>query len=195
MGFSLTWLAIKDISRDAALAALQLRGTGRFEEFAESEITAAALPNDWYLIVYQRANPETFPGKDILAGITANTEAIICFVEEHVMVSHAACWRNGQQIWSITHDVHVDGIKHLEIDGALPPNFTAIRERLFAEQRARAAEDPKVDCIFDIPVEVAEQLTTYRHDRDIPGLTGNVFEILEPLNPPKPSFFKKLFRG
>lgn len=194
MGFSLTWLAIKDISRDAALAALQLRGTARFEEFAEAEITGAAIPNGWYLIVNRHANPATFPGKDALARITANTEAILCFVEEHVMVSHAACWRNGQEIWSITHDVQVDGIKHLETHGDLPPNFAAIRDRLLAEQKARGAEDPKVDCIFDIPVEVAQQLTTYRHDRDIPGLTGDVFEILESLNPPKPSFFQKLFR-
>ena len=47
--------------------------------------------------------------------------------------------------------------------------------------------------LFDIPVEMARSVTGHRHDADVPGLSGDVFEVLA--RPPKPSFFKRLFGG
>jgi hypothetical protein len=35
-----------------------------------------------------------------------------------------------------------------------------------------------VDLIYEVPAELAKQLTGLRHDQDTPGLT--VFEVLEP---------------
>jgi hypothetical protein len=49
-----------------------------------------------------------------------------------------------------------------------------VRKRLTAEQHAAA-----VDCIFDIPAELAKALTGFRHDQDIPGMTGDLYQILE----------------
>ncbi len=103
------------------------------------------------------------------------------------MVSKATGWRDGKIIWSVTHDAQKDR-KHLEVHGEPPPQFTTIRDELSAKDM------PKVcDYLFDIPVETARSVAGYRHDEDVPGLSGEVFEVLEAATQKKPSFFKRLF--
>lgn len=57
------------------------------------------------------------------------------------------------------------------------------------------AKDKPGDCdyLFDVPVETARSVTSYRHDADVPGLSGDVFEVVEAVAEEKPSFLKKLF--
>ena len=54
----------------------------------------------------------------------------------------------------------------------------------------QAAGDSECDYLFDIPVETARSVAGYRHDEDVPGLSGEVFEVLA--RPGKPSFWKRL---
>jgi hypothetical protein len=55
------------------------------------------------------------------------------------------------------------------------------------------------DYVFDIPVEVAREVTGYRYDRDIPGLTGEPFVVLNGRVPkqsapqPERSIWKRWF--
>jgi len=51
-----------------------------------------------------------------------------------------------------------------------------------------------VDYIFDIPVQLAESLTGYRHDRDIPGMPKDAFEVLvsTSLAPGRRSWWRRL---
>lgn len=106
------------------------------------------------------------------------------------MVSRATGWRDCQLQWSVTHDAQ-KGLLHLDVQGELPAEFAAIRDRKFAEQ---AADDGTCDYLFDIPVETARSAAGYRHDEDVPGLSGAVFEVLAP-PPDERSFWKRLFDG
>lgn len=106
------------------------------------------------------------------------------------MVSRASGWRDGQIIWSVTHDSQ-KGLLHLDVQGEPPPAFTAIRDRKFAEQ---AAGDSDCDYLFDIAVETARSVAGYRHDEDVPGLSGEVFEVLAPPPDERP-FLKRFFDG
>ena len=105
------------------------------------------------------------------------------------MVSRATGWKDGQLRWSVTHDAQ-KGLLHLDVQGELPPEFAAIRDGKLTEQ---AAGDRDVDYLFDIPVEMARSVAGYRHDEDVPGLSGAVFEVLAP--PKEPSFLKRFFDG
>ena len=96
------------------------------------------------------------------------------------MVSRAAGWKNGEQIWWVTHDAQV-GDDHLDVDGQLPACFVAIRDRLTKRQE----EDDGADFIFNIPVDLAKHLTGYSHE----DASENAFD-----NFVKPTFFQKLFR-
>jgi len=138
-----------------------------------SDVVGAELAGGWYLVV---SNDEglAFTDDEIVSSLSALGEVITCFVEEHVMCSFAAAWKGGVRVWSILHDSS-EGLNHLDTQGDLPPGFPAIRDELVAKQTTGDC-----DYIFDVPVEVARSLVGYRHDRDIPGQTGEVFEILAP---------------
>src|SRR2546430_2051623 len=176
MGVSLSWLAVKGGTRELVLGALGLRGTGTCEEIPESDITGVELPTGWYLIVANRGYPP-FMEENTLTRLSATAEVVTCFVEEHVMCSSADRWQNGHQMWSVLHDAQ-RGIGHLEQKGDFPPTFASICARLRSEQQAAGGEKADVDHIFHIPVELAEALTGWRHDRRISGLGVNAFELL-----------------
>jgi hypothetical protein len=63
------------------------------------------------------------------------------------MESLATHWENGKSKWRAHHDAE-QGLDHLETAGTLPSQFSAIKDRLLAQQRGNA----EADCIFDIPV-------------------------------------------
>ena len=186
MGYSLSWIAVKGKSPQAVRDELSFRMTDAREEFPESDLTAVELPNGWYLIV---SNHTEQVASDAVMQHLSSTggELVTCFVEEHVMVSSATGWKDGQLRWSVMHDAQ-NGLLHLDVQGEPPPEFAAIRDRKLAEQ---AAGDGDVDYLFDIPVETARSVAGYRHDEDVPGLSGDIFEVLAP--PKKPSLFKRLF--
>ena len=48
-----------------------------------------------------------------------------------------------------------------------------------AQQNAEGVEGPEVDHVFDVPVEVAKELTGFRYDQDIDGIDHGAFEVLE----------------
>ncbi len=78
------------------------------------------------------------------------------------MVSAASCWRDGRQLWKVTHDAQDPlGLEHLAIEGAPPPELTRIHTE--ALQELRADPDP-CDYLFDVPVNLAAEVVGFRHD-------------------------------
>jgi hypothetical protein len=96
-----------------------------------------------------------------------------------MVVSRAAGWKDGEQIWSVTHDAQ-EGDGHLEVEGEPPCGFGAIRDRLAKQQE----EDGGADFLFDILVTLAKEITGYRHD-ERPEITFDNFM--------KPTFFQRVF--
>ena len=214
MGYSLSWLAVKGKPQMEVHDELGLRPTGEREEIPESDLTGAELPNGWCLIVSNRRE-QVASDAAMQRLASSGCELVTCFVEEHVMVSSATGWKDGRKSWSIIHDSQ-RGVEHLETTGELPASYSSVRDRLFTKQKEAnirkagtrrpliprkvvASEEMGCDYIFDIPVQVAHELTGYRHDRDIPEMTGKPFHVLvdavqkDSMPPPKPSFWKRFF--
>ena len=185
MGYSMSWVAVKGSTPQAVLNALALRATGAREEIPESDITAAELPGCWYMVVSNRDGLQLTNG-DVLARLSALGEVIACFVEEHVMFSSAECWRNGGRFWSGQHDAQ-RGIEHLAAEGERPPRLSSVRDELRTKQAAAGGRKVVVDYIWDVPVVLAHESAGWRHDRYIPGLAADAFEVLEATSsrPPK----------
>lgn len=191
MGFSFSSIAVKGDTREAVLGILGLRDTGAREEIPESDITGASLSSGWYLVVVNRDYP-AFMEDATLKRLSATAEVVTCFVEEHVMCSAASMWVDSRQVWSVMHAAD-QGIEHLEMKGTLPPIFASISERLRSKQTAAGDEKPKVDYIFDIPVEMVEHITGYCHDRVMPELGDIQFEILTTTDTtPKRSWLRRV---
>jgi len=188
MGYAISWLAVKGKPAQEIREALGFRPTGEREEIPESEFSAVEMPNGWYLIVRNNYSAPVASDEAIRKLSASGCESVTCSVEEHVMVSTATGWENGRMKWSIVHDCD-KGKRHLDVQGDLPPGFAAIRDTLLSKSK------PDVDYIFDIPVETAKSVTGYRYDGDVPGLSGDVFQVLEPVPSQKPSLFKRLFGG
>jgi hypothetical protein len=175
MGWSLSWAALKASNVQTVCSALGLRVTGKCEGIAESKISGTALPTGWYVVVFNRSEM-----KDrALAHFSSSGEVICCFVEDHVMVSWASGWREGKKVWSVVHDCE-KGRFHLDIKGEAPAELEGIAEQLIAKQQAAGGEKADVDYVYDAPAELAKKLTGFRHDEDTPGLTDEVFQVLEP---------------
>lgn len=179
MGYSLSWLAVKGKPAKAIRDELGLRPTGEREEFAESELSAIEMPNGWYVIVSDHTE-QVVSNEAMQKLSSAGCELVTCFVEEHVMVSGATGWKEGRTEWSVIHD-YQKGKRHLDVQGELPPEFPTIRNTWLAKT------ETEVDYIFEIPVETARSVVGYRHDTDISGTSGDVFEVLESVAPQKPT--------
>ena len=197
MGYSLSWLAVRGKSPQVVRDELGFRPTGEREEFPESKLSAVEMPNGWYLIVSQRS--ELVASDAAMQRLSSSGgELVTCFVEEHVMFSSATGWKDGSKTWSVFHNAQ-DRRDHLDTQGNLPPAFSSILADLRSKQQEADANKRGVDFIFDAPVALAQSLVGYRHDREIPGLNGAVFETLlgdvPDVSAPrkKPSFLKRLF--
>ncbi len=180
MGYSLSWLAVKGKSPQAVRVELGFRATGEHEKMPDSDLSAAELPNGWYLIVSNHT--EQVAPDDALQRLSSGCEAVTGFVEEHVMVSSASGWKDGQRCWSVIHDSQKRR-DSLETQGQLPPMFESILEKFRLKQKEADIRKRGVDFIFEVPVELAGTLVGYRHDRDVPGMSGEPFEVLANDNP------------
>jgi hypothetical protein len=189
MGYSLSWIAVKGKSPQAVRDEFSFRMTDKREEIPESDLSAVEMPSGWYLIVSNHTE-QVVSDAAMRRLSSTGCELVTCFVEEHVMVSRATGWKDGQLRWAVTHDAQ-RGLLHLDVQGEPPAEFAAIRDRKLAEQRA---DDGTCDFLFDIPVETARSTAGYRHDEDVPGLRGEVFEVLAP-PPDERSFLKRLYDG
>jgi hypothetical protein len=173
MGASLSWFAVRGKTAEAVLQEFGLKNVGR--EHCETPYCGGALPSGWYLVIHGR---HEFTNDEVRR-LSQRCEVIACFVEEHVMVSRASSWKDGVQLWSVTHDAQ-EGDAHLDAQGKLPAEFTAICDRLTKQQE----EEGGADFIFDIPVALARELVGYRHD-ETPAIAF--------VNFVKPTLFQRVF--
>lgn len=184
MGYAISWLAVQGVDPDELLDRLGVRRTGEDDEYFEGPMSGGVLKQGGYLVV---ANGFDHPivREDVLAELSQSFELLACGVEEHVMYSSAAGWRNGKATWSLVHDAS-RGIFDLQVSGEPPAGFAGHRERCLADQDAAGGENADVDYFFEIPLLVAKDLTGFKHDEDNDGLVQPL-EALEPARKPSRS--------
>lgn len=182
MGFAISWLAVSGKEPQQVLDELGLSRTGEAEEIPESPVSAAQLPNGWFL-VFANIFDSPLVAKSVLANLSSGCSVVSCQVEEHVMFSSSTCHINGKIKWHVAHDAQ-ESIYHLSTSGDLPAEFSAIYAALKQEQDSSGGGTSDVDYIHDIPVALAKAVTSFRHDEDIQGDPLEPFEILAPAAAP-----------
>jgi hypothetical protein len=103
MGYSLTWLAVRGISFTAAAERLGLAPTGEVGDYAERDVSARPVSEDWSLVV-ARGSDHRIAAARQLAALSADCQVITCSIEEHVMYSSCELWLRGQRRWRVVHD-------------------------------------------------------------------------------------------
>ncbi len=181
MGFSVSYLAVKNKAKLEILRNLSLKGTREFEEFFDSDYNGADLDNGWYLVVANEFQSKIFK-ETSLSRLSQGTELLTCMVEEHCMHSVATGWSDGKKIWSVYHAGDGDDNEtNLTSEGDLPEDFEQVKEQMFAEQ---SGSKGGVDYIFDIPVALFTNATGFRYDYVPEELGAKPFEKLKTLGSP-----------
>lgn len=174
MGFSISWIAFQGITKEEVLARSGLRDTGEVLDEDIVDFSLAVLPTGWILLFTEDV---TYALPERLEPFSKGCRLLACCAEEHVMVSAAFCYEDGQEIWSVLHDAQ-QGKYHLDADGTLPPEFEEARQRLTKEQDED--KDGGVDYIFNVPVDTLLALCGYSYDRVSFDWGEPVFTRLEP---------------
>jgi hypothetical protein len=160
MGFDISWIGFNGLDRTECLHRLRMTATDEVDEAQEEPFSLAELPNKWIILF---ANDFEYVSDKRLAALSAEATVIGCHIHEGVMFSDATLFNAGRKVWSISHFAG-DGPLNLETSGELPAEILTIRDRLLAKQKARGASSD-VDHVFDIPVEAAQLVTSYRYDQ------------------------------
>jgi hypothetical protein len=146
--------------------------TQEFEDIAESPVVGVSLSNGSYLLYIN--DPDLIVPNDVVfARLSKNARLLACYANETYMESMATSWENGRSIWSVHHDAQ-QGIEHLATSGTLPSQFVPIRDKLLGQQQGSS----DTDYVFDIPVELANEIGGFRYDYDIKGAEGKPFQVL-----------------
>ena len=177
MGYSLSWTAVNGRSPEEVHRVLGVRPTGRSGSYGKHPLVGRQLPNGWYIVIADSCD-DRIVHKDVLAQLSDGRQAIACFLEEHVMFSSCSFWNKGKKEWSVEHESE-RGVFDVKTSGKVPESFSMLKERLIREQKAEGGENADVDHIFDLPLELANQYTGFKHDEGVEGDADEVYEILD----------------
>lgn len=189
MGFSISWIGVQGLDRETILERLELIDTGEADKENQTRLSWAQLPDGWTIIFSNR----TDYAEAKLASLSMGGVAVGCEVNERVMYCSAWGYREGAEVWSISHDAE-NGIYDLAAGGDLPAAFPAIKARLVADQDREGGQEADADLIFEIVTETAKAVCGYKHDET----TDAAFTALRSLHPEPPKtggFLKRLFGG
>ena len=161
MGFKISWVGFHEQTKREVLELVGAVDTGVIDEANEAPFSGAEIPGGWFILF---SNDFGFVSKELLESLSVNGAVVACQVHEGGMVSAAYGYERGEEQWSLVHNSE-NGVRDLGVSGSPPPAFEQIRDRLSKEQEADDDERASVDYFFDIPIETAESLCPYRHDR------------------------------
>ncbi|PIF89722.1 hypothetical protein CLU86_0599 [Acidovorax sp. 62] len=173
MGFHISWLAVRGKPPEAVRSELALIETEDRGPVPESEVDAVLLSSGWYLVHFNDPQPHELSNSS-LERLSVLADVVTCVAEEAAMVSMASYFSNGVKKWAVVHDSDL-GAEHLETEGELPEQFGAIRDRLLAQL---AADPQPCDYIFEVPTELAQSITGFKHDQFRDDEESNPFTVL-----------------
>ena len=191
MGIKHSWIAIRGLKPEDALAALGMEVSELLEpHYLADGIGMAQLPADWLLFVSDR-KANAFEGK--LVGLAAFGPAVGCDISEIVMASEARGYEAGVEVWRVAYDC-AKGFYELEVRGSPPPQLDTIHRTLRAQQEAEGGEEAGVDLMFDTPAKLAQSICGFMlgesESKDFR------YSELQPIGGwpvRKPGFFARLF--
>lgn len=126
MGFALDLASIEGLDKDEALRRLGYVDTGRKTDRIGRDVAWATSSKGRVVLIarYGWLKPER------LADLSAGTSLVAGRFETHVGDSNAWGDRDGDCVWSVLYPAEGSG---LTVEGAPPPEFAVIRDRLLAD--------------------------------------------------------------
>gem|GEM_PF-2922243 len=187
LGFRVSYLASK-ASPEVLAESLNLTIGNPENEMPVDDWWIAKIKNsDWTLLW---SESEDFGQNSVgrVAELSKRYETYICDLNETVMWSSAEFWKDGRQIWKVTHAGDGDDIFDLSETGATPQGFSELKQMHIAAQQ-NDGED--VDHIFEIPLDLAALDFGFRHEHHLEQ--SDVEAFLTIARPQRKSLFSRVF--
>jgi len=175
MSFALAWFAVQGIAKDDLLDRAGFTDTEELDEYFDQDHSGGELPGGWYVIV---TNELSLVDPARLAQWSVGGRLVAVVIHEETTNTLATEWKDGKLVWSVSHDGS-EGGDELAVEGQLPDVFEELKQEAVTAQLDAKEEGGDVNFVFDIPLDLAAEITGFRHDElgfddDIPP-----FSILE----------------
>ncbi len=157
MGFKISWIAVEGMTKPQLLAALGFSDTDIEDATNETPLSAAELGNGWSMIW---SNNVDWVNDKLFKHLPPDAHVVAVRLHEGLMYAEAFGTNGADGRWRVAHDAE-RSLTHLVVDGT-PPKLKDVRDRLLEQQAADAGGE--VDYVFDVPIEIAARLTSFRHD-------------------------------
>ncbi|RYZ15060.1 MAG: hypothetical protein EON61_01090 [Alphaproteobacteria bacterium] len=156
MSMSLVWFAAHGIDPELFLDRAGFSDTGDPDEYFDEEHSGGTLAGGWYVIV---SNDVGLLDPAKVAAWSEGGRVVAVALDEESLNAMAIEWMDGKLVWSAAYDGS-EGGEELAIEGKLP----AVFEELQHEASALQAEGGGAEHVFDIPLDLAADVTGFRHD-------------------------------
>ena len=170
MGASLSWL-VCDVKHKEEFE--KLLSATECKQGESPSFCINLTPQDKMFIFEARGRRWNFDTLSERERLSLGKEVYYGVYEEHVMFSEGSFWRNGTEIWKVTHDSD-KGVFHLKAQGDIPEGFIEIKNSLIQKQNESGGEDADVDHIIGIPTALMAKFTGCDCSRNEPN--GEYFE-------------------
>jgi hypothetical protein len=174
VGFSTSWFGFRGCGIKE-VAALVGREVGSSSEDFDAPINAFCSDKNWGFIILDCCTFPNPPDSD-LSVFSQGKEMVVVHIEEHTMFARAELWSDGNNIWRIWHSGD-ENVMDLHTTGDLPTSFEPLKQQAFSRQ----VKESDVDCVFDLPLDLAAELTGFRHDEGPPDRL--FYELVEKPTP------------
>ncbi len=161
MSFKASWIAIPAAGYSSVLGRLGLKETKQNDNANETLLSGALVGEDWYVVF---SNDITFAGDKGASALSNVDRCIACAMDENSIFSSVTEYRKGLKRWSVEHDAQVGNL-HLKVEGVPPEAFKPIGEKFLNLQNSQDTLDGSIDYLFEVPIELAANITGYRYDR------------------------------
>jgi hypothetical protein len=194
----MSWIFVDQIDLNELYAALDVKSTGEAADpydLGTGRVPLAGLkPKEGWCAIFGHYSFVL----DITIGIDpprltrlpAKSRAVSCVVLEHANISYASLWQDGRYIWEMRHQPSKDEPNHLVFWGDLPAGFVgnwgaALEKRRASEAEAKGKPSNwwgPFDYVFSVPLDMAETITGFRHNRGGKEVDYRDVTNLEPIN-------------
>jgi hypothetical protein len=160
MGASMSWLVA---SEDAYEDIKKVLNVSELVQGKGPSLVGHRSKNKMIHLFETRERGWTFDNPSLRATLSSKHTVHFFQYETHVMFSAAALWKDGHEIWAVSHTSE-NGIFDLKATGTLPASFETHKANRFNEQKEAGGEDADVDVIIEIPMDLSKELTGYHPD-------------------------------
>jgi len=162
MGFSLSWIAVRGMTREQALEALGMEVSEEPADILEG-VAMLEWPGDW-LVVLSGDDRDALGGD--LAALGQLGRTYVAYGMDTDVPYASACGRQGKSDWTLT-------VKPNQGRMSVVVEVPAQLDAIIAAAKAQQA-DTEIDLFFEIPAELAESICGFRIGKGDPDTFGHV---------------------